>query len=178
MIWKDIVGYEGYQVSDTGLVRTHNKTSYTEHHGVRHWKDRVLKQKVSNPRRGDYTVDLWKCGKPKRILVARIVACTFLNESLDTSMSVNHIDGNPRNNNISNLEIVSISDNIRHAFKNGLNKKNCKPILLTNKATGETKYFYGRTDACRYMGRSDMYIIRKEKRGLHEDDLYSWQDVI
>ena len=111
-------------------------------------------------------------------MVARVVACTFLDESLDTELTVNHIDGNPQNNNISNLELISHAENNRHAFRTGLNKKNCKPLILTNKATGETKYFYGRTEACRYMGRSDTYIVDREKRGLHEDDLYSWEDVI
>ena len=38
-IWKDIKNYKGYQVSNLGRVRTHNKTTYTKIHGERHWKD-------------------------------------------------------------------------------------------------------------------------------------------
>ena len=40
-IWKDIPDYAGYQVSNKGRVRTHNKTTFTKIHGVRHWKDRI-----------------------------------------------------------------------------------------------------------------------------------------
>ena len=35
---------------------------------------------------------------------------------------VNHIDGNKLNNSISNLEAVTISENIQHSFNLGLNK--------------------------------------------------------
>ena len=45
--WRDVVGYEGiYEVSDHGRVRTHkDKVTKTERHGVRKWKQRVLKEK-------------------------------------------------------------------------------------------------------------------------------------
>lgn len=63
MEWKDVVGYEGiYEVSDTGEVRTkEGKTTYTERHGVRRWKQRTLKQKVSKD--NTCRVSLWKGGK-------------------------------------------------------------------------------------------------------------------
>ena len=46
-VWKDVVGYEDiYEVSNLGRIRTHkNKITYTEQHGIRHWKQRILKQK-------------------------------------------------------------------------------------------------------------------------------------
>ena len=49
-IWKDIPRYPGYQAPNLGRIRTHNKTTYTERHGERHWKDRILKFKPSLPR--------------------------------------------------------------------------------------------------------------------------------
>ena len=46
-IWKDIPNYNGYQVSNLGNVRTYNKITFTERHGERHWKNRILKQKIT-----------------------------------------------------------------------------------------------------------------------------------
>lgn len=64
-IWKDVVGYENiYEVSSYGRVRTTiGKTTYTERHGVRHWKQRYLKNKT--PKGRDVRVSLWKDGKLK-----------------------------------------------------------------------------------------------------------------
>ena len=47
---------------------------------------------------------------------------------------VNHIDGNPPNNKLWNLEYVSRSENIRHSFKTNTNRKSnatkrSKPVL-------------------------------------------------
>lgn len=123
--WKDIPGYEGiYQASDTGLIRTKpGKTTYTERHGVRHWKTRVLKPK-HQMRKGhtgkrDARVNLWKDGKEKTWLVSRLVALTWCDGYADR-MTVNHIDGNPENNVCSNLEWVTHTENIRKGWADGL----------------------------------------------------------
>lgn len=63
--WKDVIGYEGsYEVSNYGRVRTHKyKTTYTSKHGIRHWKQRILKEKSKTNR--DVRISLWKNGKKK-----------------------------------------------------------------------------------------------------------------
>jgi uncharacterized beta-barrel protein YwiB (DUF1934 family) len=55
-------------------------------------------------------------------LVHRIVAETFLGE-IPTGYEVNHKDGCKHNNKVSNLEIVSSSENQRHAYHNRLQPK-------------------------------------------------------
>lgn len=124
-IWKDIKGYSGYQVSNLGRVRTHNKITYTKRHGERHWKDRILKFKpptTKNQRSKQgmgYRVDLWKNGKPKSLLVARLVLSTFTETDIDTKLTVNHKDGDRLNNNINNLEWLTRKDNILYGYQNG-----------------------------------------------------------
>ena len=51
----------------------------------------------------------------------RIVALTWIyNDDPDNKVYVNHIDGNKLNNQVSNLEWVSQSENIQHAYNTGL----------------------------------------------------------
>lgn len=178
-IWKDIVGFEGYQVSNTGLVRTHNKTSYTKLHGTRHWKDRILvpKSRKDGKRGGDDRVDLWKNGKPRTIKISRLVAFTFYGKNInDLSLTVNHIDGNWKNNNLSNLELISIGDNIRHGFRNGL-YSSCKKIEIIDKETNEKTIYYSISEACRkkFPCKSPKYLHGKIRKGKYEDDKYRWK---
>lgn len=164
--WKDIPGYEGiYESSDDGRIRTkEGKTTYTNRHGIRHWKQRELKQKFSpNKRKGriDAHVCLWKDGKEKTFLVSRLVAMTWVN-GYSAGMTVNHIDGNPQNNSANNLEWLSTGDNVRHGFRNGL-YPTCHPIRL--KADNEVLSFRSQAEAGRYLGRNSGYISNARIKG-------------
>lgn len=177
-MWKDIPNYDGYQVSDDGRVRTHNKTTYTERHGVRHWADRELapKKRADGVRGGDYRVDLWKDGKPKCFKISRLVAFTFYGEDINNKeLTVNHIDGNWRNNKLENLELVSKAENIRHAFRTGLMPS--KRTAVTNKRTGEKKEYQSMRAASRAIGKSNGYIGKKLHDGKYEDDEFAWRIV-
>lgn len=44
------------------------------------------------------------------------------NGSYDSKFEINHKDGNKQNNSLSNLELVTRSENIKHAFRMGLRK--------------------------------------------------------
>lgn len=163
-IWKDIPDYEGlYEASSFGRIRTHkNKTTYTQKHGIRHWKSRIMKG------RGDFyttgrRVGLWKNGKVKDWLVARLIAITFLGKPTKEANTVNHINGNRLDNRIENLEWLSRANNIRHAFNNNL-MSSCKKVRLYNDK--ENKSFYSMRNASDYIGRSKSYIrwcVQKER---------------
>lgn len=66
-------------------------------------------------------VTLRKNNKSYRKFVHQVVMLTFVGDYPE-GKEINHIDGNPLNNKLENLEYVSSSENTRHAFKNGLNK--------------------------------------------------------
>lgn len=165
-LWKDVVGYEGlYEVSNTGLIRTNSqKTTYTKHHGTRHWKQRILRNKTPNGRNA--RVSLWKDGKQKDFLVHRLVAEAFI-PKVEGKDSVNHIDGNPKNNHVSNLEWCDHRENNNHAFDNGLMSTN-KKVVLVDRITGETILFRSLTKASEYLGHNHGYLSRQLKKGRSE----------
>lgn len=168
MEWKDVVGYEGiYEVSDCGQVRTKKgKTTYTERHGVRTWKQRVLKQKVSKD--GNHRVHLWKCGKEKTLLVHRLVASAFIPE-VPGKEYVNHKDGSRYNNAVSNLEWCTHTENNNHAFDNDLILTSQKVVLVDLK-TKEPHFFRSMAKASVFLGRNPGFISGVLKKGLNEID--------
>ena len=157
--WKDIPGYEGlYEASTLGRIRTNaNKVTSNAKYPVRHWKQRIMKQKYQ-PRctgKKDARVCLWKDGKEKTFLVARLIALTWC-EGYAEGMTVNHIDGNPNNNRADNLEWVSLADNIRHGYKTGLYNNCMKPVTV--EVNGEKLSFPSIAAASRCLGKSKFYI--------------------
>lgn len=159
--WKDIPTFPGYQVSDQGRVRSHDKTTFTEHHGLRRWKDRVLKQKVF--RDGSKRVCLWRDGQAYTILVHRLVAEAFCSGGgLFSDLTVNHIDGNREHNQASNLEWMTRGDNIRYGYEHDqFPQTRCQLIG----EDGTVRSFRSLAQACRYLNRSHGYISRKNKTG-------------
>lgn len=106
--WKSVVGYEGlYEVSDLGRVRSLNYN----HTGV---------AKILNPRknRGGYLlVALFKDGKRNDMQVHRLVAQAFIPNPLNLD-TVNHRDEGKTNNAASNLEWMSLADNLNYGSHN------------------------------------------------------------
>lgn len=153
--WKDVVGYEGiYEVSDHGRVRTHkDKKTYSKRHGTRKWKQRYLKDKTPNGR--DVRVSLWKNGKHKDFLVHRLVGFAFI-PLVEGKDCINHIDGNPKNNRVKNLEWCNHLENNRHAFETGLMSSNMKVKLINS--IGIEYEFNSMAKASKFLGRSHGYL--------------------
>lgn len=165
-IWKDVVGYEGiYEVSNYGRVRTHKnkKTWSKQYNSWRYWKQRYLKNKTPNGR--DCRVALWKDGKVKDYLVHRLVAFAFIPNNDITKDCINHIDGNPKNNHVENLEWCNHLENNRHAFENELIKIKHKVVLV--RTEDKKKFsFNSKVEASYFLGRNHGYIsavIKREK---------------
>ena len=159
-VWKDIPNYRGYQASNLGRIRTYNKTTYTKKHGIRHWKNRILKfkpdynSKHTKKQGTGFRVTLWKDGKGKDFLVARLVATTFLENLIDTKMTVNHKNGNRLDNRVENLEWLSLEDNIKYGFENGQFRQH--KTILYNK--DERYEFRSKSIASKFLGRSVGYV--------------------
>jgi len=72
----------------------------------------------------------------------RLLAMTFLDYPINAdNLDINHINGIPGDDWVENLEWVTRSENMLHAFKNNL-RKDSRNVIVTNHVTGEiTKYF-------------------------------------
>lgn len=162
--WKDIPGYEGiYQASNEGQIRsTPGKVTSNARYPLRMWKSRILKQKGKGSGRGDRRVSLWKNGKEKTHLVARLVASAWCDGYIE-GYTVNHIDGNYRNNSSKNLEWVPLAENIKHGFASGLYRSVQKPVVILSEK-GEYLHFNSMSEASRYLGRNHGYIHEAIKK--------------
>lgn len=153
-----IKGYEGiYEVSNIGNIRTSKgKVTYSNLHGVRHWKQRILKQKTDKD--GYKRVTLWKNKTSKDFLVHRVVASNFI-ANPNSYYVVNHLDGHPDNNNVGNLEWTDYRGNLMHAYDHQLNKE-AQPVVLVNQVSKETHYFYSKTEASKFLNKNHGFISR------------------
>jgi hypothetical protein len=115
--WKDVEGYEGlYQVSNTEKVRSLDR--YVKSRiGKRFAKGRVLKQMLG--KFGYLTVYLCNKKGKKRKPVHRLVAQSFILNP-NNYLEINHKNGIKTDNRVGNLEWCTRSQNMKHAYINGL----------------------------------------------------------
>ena len=103
--WKSIKGYEGlYQISNHGEIY-----SLRQH--------KMLKQSLNN--KGYFRVALYdEGGNEKWWFAHRLVAEAFIPHTEDKD-TVNHLDFNPQNNSVDNLEWTDRNGNMRYSAEAG-----------------------------------------------------------
>lgn len=99
-----------YEISNIGNVK--RLTDSTNTYKGRH-------KTVSKSGNGYLIFGAFKHGQRTNIMVHRAVVEAFI-DIIPNDMEVNHKDGNKLNNVVSNLEILTRSDNAKHAIKLGL----------------------------------------------------------
>lgn len=119
-IWKDVKDYEGlYQVSNLGRIK-----SLVGWNGKKY----IKREKIINPaiqktnKNKEYyrnVIGLVKIKKRKMAKVHRLVAEAFIPNPNGYPI-INHIDGNPLNNIVENLEWCDQKYNMKHAIENNL----------------------------------------------------------
>ena len=136
-LWLPISGFPGYEVSNLGQVR-----SWWKGAGYR-TKDINVKLKAPQIRQlriyasGYVYVSMYKRdGVRKHRPIHRLVALAFI-PNKKSKPQINHKNGVKIDNAVKNLEWVTVSENLKHAFRTGLTtpKKGEKHPLtkVTNK---------------------------------------------
>lgn len=160
--WKEIPYFEGiYEASTWGRIRTvEGKVTIRSDGLKRVWKQRILKlkkqQRHGHDEKSDYIVTLYKNGNPNYFLVSRLIASTFIENNLYSDLTVNHIDGNPLNNNVSNLEWKTRKDNILYGFQEDQFTNVTKSIDLIHESN--IFHFKSLAEANRFLKRCDGYV--------------------
>lgn len=111
-IWKDVVGYEGlYQVSNMGRVYSLPKEWVSGNNSIQKHKGKILM--ASKNSSGYYIVDLRKNNKRKSKKIHQLVAESFLGHiPCGYDLVIDHINDNPLDNRLENLQIVTHRFNI------------------------------------------------------------------
>ncbi|MBV4357712.1 NUMOD4 motif-containing HNH endonuclease [Pinibacter aurantiacus] len=121
-IWRDVTGFEKYyQISNKGNVQSLDRIVYTNKGNARLVKGKLLTSRINNF--GYLSVRLSYKGITRTLFMHRLIAQEFI-DNPENKPFVNHIDGNKTNNSIENLEWVSHSENISHAYRSGLLNNN------------------------------------------------------
>jgi len=139
-IWEKIKGFDNYEVSDLGRVRSLDNF-VKNGNGLRIVRGRILK--LIFDKDGYYTVSLHKNAKRYPRKVHRLVAETFISNP-ESKPQTNHMNCIKTDSRASNLEWVTQSENMLHCYKNGLrdeamNKKR-KAVICSNGMTFNSSY--------------------------------------
>ena len=160
---KHITGYPGYLVDEDGNI-------YIAKTG------KQLKSQIKKT--GYVEVSLFDEDGYHYLLVHRIVAKEFC-DGYEEGKEVNHKDGNKQNNRASNLEWVDHSENLRHAYENGLRSDDVAPrrVRGTNITTGEQLEFPSIYVAARFLGISQGNICMCCKGKRPSASGYIWEYI-
>lgn len=116
--WRDVVGFPGmYEVSSMGRVRSFPRTTRHKHGGPRRMNGRVLKPGLGGA--GYLTVVLAREGRQISRSIHSLVVDAFIGP-VPSGCNINHKSGIKTDNCLSNLEVVTYSENMSHAYRAGL----------------------------------------------------------
>ncbi len=133
-IWRKIKNWP-YKISNYGRVKRSGRGTGT-------YVGKILKPGVDT--NGYLFVNLCKDGKTRNVRIHKLVAETFIGPS-PKGHEVNHINGHKPNNEVWNLEYVTASENMKHAYKIGLRKcggENVGSSKLTNEQVKKIRKLY------------------------------------
>lgn len=163
-IWKDVIGWEGYyQVSNYGNVRSLPRLINSSRGRQRIHKGIMVKPCIENKR--SYVIRLSRNNSDTTIKLHRLVAKHFI-PNPENKRYINHIDGNPKNNHVSNLEWCTAHENMIHSYRvlgrrrpmqgvTGEKHQSSKPVYVTKLGGSNPVRFVSLRLACAATGVSN-----------------------
>lgn len=153
MRWEQVDEFDGYFVSDSGLVKS-----------IKRGRERVLRQFA----RREYLQVRFQVGRVRYYrTVHRLVALAFIPNPLDKPQ-VNHRDGVKLNNDVSNLEWATAAENVRHAYATGLSRavagETHHSAKLTDNQVVELRYRFAAGESMAEL--AEVYGL--EQRSVHK----------
>jgi len=133
---KDIKGYEGlYAITRDGRIWSYPKPC-SSINGIWLKQSKITTKRIIKKDYQAWTVLLYKDNKAKRFLSHRLVGLTYI-PNPDNLPQINHKDGNPLNNRVSNLEWATQIQNMQHAQENGLIPQHTEKQMETRSQNGK-----------------------------------------
>lgn len=153
-VWTAIPGYEGfYEISNLDRVRSVARMVRVRGGGLRRSKAKIKKGFVT---KGEYiSYGLWKEGKERVLYLHQLKLMAYVGPCPE-GMECRHLDGNAKNNNLSNLAWGTRDDNV------------------------EDQKLHGKTNAGRIFGSGHSYKLRcriKELMELASQGKYTASDL-
>lgn len=161
--WRDIEGFDGYQISNYGRVKSlnYNKTK----------QEKILKPQKST--KGYLTVGLNKNGKQVRKQIHRLVAEAFL-ENPNNLPQVNHKDEDKSSNIVSNLEWCDSKYNNNY----GTRTERCsRRVDQIDMVSGEVIRQWASTQECGRNGYDYSAVAHCARGELKQYKGYIWKYV-
>ncbi|WP_063487776.1 NUMOD4 domain-containing protein [Lactiplantibacillus plantarum] len=165
-IWRDIAGFEGqYQVSSRGRVKSLDRVINTSNGRQRRLIGHLLQPHDNGI--GYQQVNLYdESHKLHAKLVHRLVLTSFMNLSDDDlkslSLEVNHVNSDPYNNALSNLNLVTHQQNLNQEHRMNLISRACVALTPDGEITLKAKSI---KEMALLMGVSKDTISKRLKSG-------------
>lgn len=175
-IWKEVIGFEGYKVSNLGRVMVMDRVKYINNI-PRKMKNRIMS--VQTHHSGYCNITLVNNNLKKTFTIHRLVALTFI-DNPNNLKTVNHINGDKKDNRITNLEWMSQLENNKHARLTGLKdnhygENNPKSILNKDQVL-EIREFYSKNKQTKKKDLAKKYNISLSCL-VHIINKTSWKDI-
>lgn len=132
--------FENYEIDESGLVISKGRWVNSKNNSFAFKKDRILVPSIYS---GYPRVALIKNNERINFYVHRLVATIFI-PNPENKPHVNHIDFNPLNSHVSNLEWCTQSENLLHSrnYNRYPTGEKCYQAKLTNEQVNDIRIEY------------------------------------